>query len=146
MSKLKKLLYIALLMAMPGTALAAEIPDTQGNRLALARQYFDLIPMKGMVTDIVKESAKNLPSKEQASLLVEVTKMFRMDVLESVAIASLARHLTVKELQAFIDFYRLPEGQSAMKKMPLYMADVMPTLQSEMMRIDAELRRQSGNK
>jgi len=37
-------------------------------------------------------------------------------------------------LNALADFYESPEGNSAMKKMGEYMADVMPTLQEEMVR------------
>jgi hypothetical protein len=125
---------------------AADIPDTHGNRLAAAGRYLDAVPMKDMMRDMVTESAKNLPENVRPSFVQFMTKTIRVDVMERTALASMAQHFTVKELNALADFYGSPEGRSAMKKFGAYMADVMPVIQQEMLRAQKQLESQSRQK
>lgn len=125
---------------------AADIPDTHGNRLVAARHYLEAVPMKDMMRDMVMESAKNLPEKVRPAYVQFMTKAIRVDVMEGAALASMAQHFTVKELNAIADFYGSAEGRSAMKKFGAYMADVMPVIQQEMLRAQKQLENQSHQK
>lgn len=125
---------------------AADIPDTHGNRLAAARHYLEAVPMKDMMRDMVMESAKNLPENVRPAYVQFMTKAIRVDVMEGAALASMAQHFTVKELNALADFYGSAEGRSAMKKFGAYMADVMPMIQQEMLHAQKQLENQSHQK
>jgi len=113
---------------------ASGLPDTHGNRLVAARKYLEVAPMKEMSRDMIAETAKNLPANIRQQYIQYMTQFIRVDVLESTALASMAKHFTLKELNALANFYGSPEGRSAMKKFGVYMGDVMPVIQQEMMR------------
>lgn len=124
-------------------AFTAEIPDTHGNRLVAARAYLEIVPMREMIRDITFESAKNLPESVRSTYIEYMTTTVRAEVLESVALASMAQHFTVGELQALAAFYGSPLGRSAMKKFGAYTADLMPVIQQEMLRAKQRLESQS---
>ncbi len=115
-------------------ALAEELPDTPGNRLAAAERYLEVVPMDEMIADSVKKTSMNLPENQRRAYVNFMTQSVRVDVFGRAAVASMARHFTVRELNALADFYGSPEGRSVMKKFGDYMADIMPVLQQELQR------------
>lgn len=112
----------------------AEVPDTHGNRIAMAERYLATVSMKDMMRDMTLESAKNFQEGVRQDYIRFMNSTIRVEVLERAALASLARHFTVGELRALATFYGSPEGKSTMKKMGVYMADLMPVLTQEMQR------------
>lgn len=146
MRVIKTGLLVLLVSSLTGTAFAADIPDTHGNRLAAARSYLEIVSMKDMMRDTVFESAKNVPENVRPTYVQYMIKAVRVDVLESAALASMAKHFTVRELNALAAFYGSPEGRSSMKKFGVYMADVMPVIQQEMLRAQKQIENQSPQK
>jgi len=137
------LLTVLLANSFIRIAIAADTPDTYGNRLAAARSYLEIMPMKDMMRNMAAESAKNLPKNIRPSYIQYMTKTVRVEVLESASLASMAKHFTVRELKALTAFYGSPEGRSAIKKFGIYMADVTPVIQQEMLRAQQQLEYQS---
>lgn len=139
------IIFLALLVTVPLMANAGNIPDSYGNRLTAAERYLQVASMKDMMRAAIAETAKNLPEKVRRSYIGFMAKHIHVDVLERAALASMARHFTVDELNALADFYGSREGRSAMKKFGAYMADVMPVIQQEMIKaqtaIQADLER-----
>jgi hypothetical protein len=139
MKTIKLFLKIILLAAISASAYSSELPDTHGNRLVAARSYLEIASMKDMVRDMIAETAKNLPDNIRQPYIQYMTKSMRVEVLESIALASMAKHFTLKELNALAAFYGSPEGRSAMKKFGAYMGDVMPVIQQELMRAQQQV-------
>ena len=133
MKKLYCLMMIVFMAFSPLYSFASELPDTYGNRLVAARNYLEVASMKDMVRDMIAETAKNFPEDIRQQYIQYMTKFIRVDVLESTAMASMARHFTLKELNALAAFYGSPEGRSAMKKFGAYMGDLMPIIQQEVL-------------
>jgi hypothetical protein len=50
--------------------------------------------------------------------------------MKAVMTNALVTNFTAKELDALTAFYSSPEGKSIMTKMPVYMAQIMPYVQS----------------
>jgi hypothetical protein len=96
--------------------------------------------MKDMMRDTIVETAKNLPEKVRGAYVSLMNKHIRVEILERAALASMAKHFTVDELNALADFYGSNEGRSAMKKFGAYMGDVMPVIQQEMGRAQMEIK------
>jgi hypothetical protein len=48
-------------------------------------------------------------------------------------------------LKALADFYGSPVGKSAMQKFGAYMADIMPTMEAEIMKAQAKLNQSLPN-
>jgi hypothetical protein len=62
------------------------------------------------------------------------------DVINNASIESMAKHFTIAELSALADFYELPVAKTAMQKMGVYMAEVMPVIQAEMLRAAGQVQ------
>ena len=123
---------IVLLFITGCTTLAP--PDTPEERAKAVESYFREISMRDLMTDMVKEVSKRMPPEQRDAFENTMLKNVRLEILETAAKESLARHLTVSEINAFTDFMRRPEGKSAMNKMKYYMADLMPVIQQELVR------------
>jgi hypothetical protein len=131
---MKRILMAIGILLICQLALAEELPDTPGNRLAAAERYLEVVPMDEMIADSVKKTSMNLPENQRRAYVNFMTQSVRVDVFGRAAVASMARHFTVRELNALADFYGSPEGRSVMKKFGDYMADIMPVLQQELQR------------
>ena len=129
------LLYFFINMPLPAFAL----DDTSENRLQQAERYMATTPPQEMMQDMASNMSMNLPPearKEFRDLLLEYVNI---NTLSDAMKASMVKAFTAEELSALADFYDLPIAKSAMQKMGVYMADVMPTVQSEVMRALAEM-------
>jgi hypothetical protein len=51
---------------------------------------------------------------------------------------AMVKHFTADELKALADFYGSPVGKSAMNKIGVYTADIMPAIQAEILKAQAE--------
>ena len=108
-----------------------QITDTlEARRLAVAR-YLQLVPMKTVMDETIQEVAKGLQSPQRENFLVYGKKL-DLAPIEKAASESLSKHFTLGEIRTLVAFMELPEGQSAMRKMKFYMADLMPVIQAEM--------------
>jgi hypothetical protein len=52
----------------------------------------------------------------------------------------MVKHFSIAELTALADFYELPVAKTAMLKMGVYMAEIMPVIQAEMLRAAGEVQ------
>lgn len=134
------LFLLGMIAVSPCVVIAGDLPDTYGNRLAAAERYLQVASMKDMMRDTIVETAKNLPEKVGVAYVSLMNKHIRVEILERAALASMAKHFTVDELNALADFYGSKEGRSAMKKFGAYMGDVMPVIQQEMGRAQMEIK------
>lgn len=125
------LVGLALGLVLVNPSFSAPQPDVKNQ---LINEYFSYVPMKAMMDEMTTEIAKQLPADKRRQFIDTMTNRVRVDVLEKAARQSLARHFTVAELQLFVDFIKHPEARSAMGKMKFYMADLMPVMQTELMR------------
>jgi Uncharacterized protein conserved in bacteria (DUF2059) len=66
--------------------------------------------------------------------------------LETLSKKSLATHLTVEALQAYVNFLEDPAGRSAMDKTKYFMVDLMPVMQGHMMEAMQEYQPTKGDK
>lgn len=141
-----KPLLIALLLSFSTLSFASEIPDTPANRKIAAERYMTVVSMENMMSDVITQSAKNIPEQQRSRFINLMTQYVRLDVLEREALSSMIKHFSVKELNALADFYGSPEGQSAVKKLGVFMADVTPLIQQEIFRAAKQLKADSAKK
>lgn len=141
-----KPLLIALLLSFSTLSFASEILDTPANRKIAAERYMTVVSMENMMSDVITQSAKNIPEQQRSRFINLMTQYVRLDVLEREALSSMIKHFSVKELNALADFYGSPEGQSAVKKLGVFMADVTPLIQQEIFRAAKQLKADSAKK
>jgi hypothetical protein len=89
--------------------------------------------------DMSKQMGKMMP-ESQRQKFQDTMKHIDYAAIEKAMKEAMLKHFTADELKALADFYSSPVGKSAMKKMGVYMADVMPAIQRETMKAMTKAR------
>jgi hypothetical protein len=130
-----KMILTSLLVLVVGPVWALD--DTPANREQEAARYLQVTPPKEMMSDMAEQMAKNVPQDQRDSFKALLMKHLDMAALTKAIKDAMIKNFTADELKALADFYGSPVGKSAMKKFGAYMADVMPSVQSEVMKAQA---------
>ena len=128
----RHILFLALLPVClsAAPAVAGDLPDTPANRYLAAEAYLKLYSLDTMIDDTTEEILKvMLPQYHETFRETMKLLMDRIN-LEELIIISLVKHFTVKEINAMTEFYGSPEGQSIIKKIPIYMKEIIPPMMS----------------
>jgi hypothetical protein len=139
MSKIGMVAALVLVMLAGSVWAIDDIPE---NRSKEADRYMAATPPKEMFQDAAEQMAKNLPVKQRREFKNLMTKHLDIPALEKTMKEGMIKHLTADELKALADFYGSPVGKSAMKKFGVYMAEVMPSIQAEIMKALAKANRE----
>jgi hypothetical protein len=125
----KFILAISIVGCLSSQIFAVE--DTPENRAAQADRYLAVAPPKELMDNMVQRVSQNMPESSRGQFVDALTKNLNMEVITKAMKDALIKTFTADELSAFADFYGSPNGKSAMSKLGLYMAAVMPTIQQE---------------
>ncbi|MGZ4993542.1 MAG: DUF2059 domain-containing protein [Methylobacter sp.] len=142
MKTTSKIAIFSAFLLITACDLGREVVDTPEARSELADEYFKLVSFNELIKDAATEIASKLPAEQRLDFIELMTKEVRLDLLETVAKQSLTKHMTAQELNTFVEFMQKPEGKSAMSKMKLYIADIMPVMQDEITRAMAKQQKQ----
>lgn len=143
---MKKFTLAALLLCLYSTPLfAADADDTPAARRREAERYLQTTPPKEMFANLAEKTAMNMPPADRQKFKETLTSALDIDALTRAMLDAMVKHFTVQELKALADFYGSPVGKSAMAKFGDYMADVMPTIQAEMMKAQAKANQAAPN-
>ena len=126
-------------------ALAFSAPDTPETRRKEAERYLQATPPKALFEDMADKMSANLPPEQRDQFKKLMTSQLDIAALTKAMIDSMVKHFTTEELKALADFYGSPVGKSAMQKFGVYMADIMPTIESEIMKAQAKLNQSLPN-
>ena len=111
-----------------GPALAEDLPDTPANRYLAAEAYLKIHPLDAMLDEITGEILKVMPQQYHEEFRRTMKEYMDRLNLEELTLNAVVKHFTVKEINALMEFYGSPEGRSIMKKMPVYMKEIMPAI------------------
>jgi hypothetical protein len=128
---------LVLTICLQATSLIAAT-DTPETRAREAERYLQATPPKAMFEDMADKMAMNLPPEQRAQYKQLLTQQLDMAALTTAITNAMVKHFTTDELKALADFYGSPIGKSAMQKFGAYMADVMPSIQAELMKAQAK--------
>jgi len=130
---------IAVLLTFTLTiSVALAATDTPETRRKEAERYLQATPPKAMFEDMADKMAANLPPDQREAFKQMMTTQLDINALTKAMLDSMVKHFTTEELKALADFYGSPVGKSAMQKFGAYMAEVMPTIQAEIMKAQAK--------
>jgi len=124
----KILLLVSLALAASGFA----IEDTPENRAREADRYLVATPPKETFADMAEQVSRNIPPDQRDMFKAVLTKHLDLDALTKAMKGGMVKNFSADELRALADFYGSPLGKSAMKKFGVYMAELMPAIQTEM--------------
>ncbi len=114
--------------------------DSPELRAKAAERYLKSVPMATMLDDAFASVAQQMPADQREKFLKDMRSIVRVEFLEAVSKEKMVKVFTAEELNAIAAFYESKEGASAMKKFGVYMAEIMPVMQKEMIQAMAKLR------
>jgi hypothetical protein len=119
--------------------------DTPETRRHEAERYLQATPPKALFEDIADKMAANLPPDQRDQFKRMMATQLDIAALTKAMTDAMVKHFTTEELKALADFYGSAVGKSAMQKFGAYMADIMPTMQAEIMKAQAKLNQSLPN-
>lgn len=134
------IILVAATIAPPGSAGAAD--DTAG-REAAARRYLEVQPIAELLDQMAEQMSGTMGPRVRAQF-EELMREFDKKLLEDAVIKSMTKNFTVTEIEALTRFYASPEGKSVMRKMGVYMADVLPVIQAQMTAAAERIRQRAA--
>lgn len=137
---MKKLVLIAMMVLVSSTAFAVQ--DTAENRTREADRYLSVSSPREMFQDVAEQLALNLPPEQREQFKSILTRHLDIEAVTKSMKDSMVKVFTADELAALADFYGSPVGISAMKKMGVYMGELMPTIQAEALKAIAKANRE----
>ena len=139
---MKQLITAMLLLAI-SAQMAFALDDTPDNREREAVRYMLASPLSEMMADMSQQLAMNLPPDRRKAFKDLMTRHLDLIAVEKAMKAALIKHFTADELSALADFYGSESGKSAMKHFGVYMADVMPVIQAEVIKAQTKANREA---
>src|SRR6058998_472085 len=134
----KQTFTLTILALFISCGLAFSAPDTPETRRHEAERYLQATPPKSLFEDMADKMAANLPPDQRDQFRKLMTSQLDIAALTKAMTDAMVKHFTTEELKALADFYGSPVGKSAMQKFGAYMADIMPAIQSEMMKAQSK--------
>lgn len=134
------LVMLVLVGATASAQAPATTPDTPENRRSAALRYMGTVPTEPILADMIAELAKRVPDDKRAQFVELMRKGVPLDRIDALTLTSLVKHFTVAELDALTAFYGSPEGKSVMKKFGVYMGEMLPAIQAEVLRALQQVR------
>lgn len=108
------------------------LANTPENRQLQAERYLQVNSANDIFQDIAERTQHALPETERQPFIDMMTKHLDLETLNATMKQSLIKHFSAEEIAVLADFYSQPAAKSAMSKMGIYMADVIPVVQAEM--------------
>jgi hypothetical protein len=139
-TKLLLICYCCCALALP----AFGIDDTPENRAKEADRYLEAAAPKEMLDEMTTQIAVAVPDAEKARFKELLTKHFNYESFTKSMKDAMVRHFTATELAALADFYSSEVGKSAMKKMGAYTAEIMPLVQTEILKAQQKAMNDQG--
>ena len=92
--------------------------------------YLEVASIDEMMNQMILEIIKQIPEDKRDIFVTIWKNLFDKNELKSMMSNTICRTFSLEEINALTAFYASPEGKSVMKKMPKYMAELMPYLQA----------------
>ena len=125
---LASFLFVALIGKVPA------IDDTPENRAKQADAYLQFVPAKELVDNMTEKLASTVPEAQRDMFKSMMTKHLDLSALVDAEKAALVKVFTAGEIEAMKNFYGSAEGKSVLKKMSTYMGEIMPAIQSQLIK------------
>ena len=142
---MKVIQTLAVITILLFSASSFAIDDTPENRMVQVKRYLAAMPPDELFRDMAKNVSMNFPPTERSAFREFMTEYVDINALSEAMVTSMIKHFTADELKALADFYGSPVGQSAISKFGIYMAEVMPVIESEITRAVEEFQKANAS-
>jgi len=125
--------------AAPASAAASSEAATE--KAAAAERLLNANNPREVMSDMAQKIAGQLPPDKRERYVDLMTSQDLVGRLREKSKTAMMKHFTADEMNALAEFYEKPLARSAMQKMGTYMADLLPFIQAETLRVVRELNR-----
>jgi hypothetical protein len=122
---------LGLVLIMP-----ARPADAQSDRRAAAEAYARVVDYSLLIEKAATRRAAELPAAEREAFIAFITREVDFDMTRFYAISAMVDLFEASELRALASFAALPEGRSALAKLPALGAVLNPIIDRQIQ--DAE--------
>jgi len=118
----------------------AQSPDTPAARRDAALKYLAAVPSDAMVDEMIDALAKRMPAARRDEFVRLMKKITPLDKIKALTLEGMVKHFTVAAIDALTRFYGSAEGKAILKKFGVYMGEILPGIQAEVLRALQEVR------
>src|SRR3954451_7839552 len=136
---MKQKLFVLLVLILSAWSPIFSATDTPETRRKEAERYLQVSPPKALFQDMTDKMAANVPADQREKFKELMNTEVDVAALSQAMTDAMVKNFTTDELKALADFYGSPVGKSAMQKFGTYMADIMPAMQTEIMKAAAKM-------
>ena len=133
----KVLLIFMLSLCLPASSWAG---DATTERQAAAKRYLATVDLNQMLSNTAHQVSRQIPEQARQPFIKAMEESDTTALKASMQNA-LVSVFTTKELNALADFYGSGPGKSAMEKLPKYMAQITPIIQSHTVEVLKNLKK-----
>lgn len=126
-------LLLALCLAVSGCS-GNDGPDNPDTRRLAALRYHQAFPMEQMIDELTTQLAMQAPAEARDNVKRMMFEGIDFKRIRDLSIELMIKHFSTAEINGLTDFYSSPAGRAVMRKMPMFNAELMPVIQTEMMR------------
>jgi hypothetical protein len=105
--------------------------DAQGDRRSAAEAYARVVDYRLLIEKAAAREAAELPASERAAFIAFITREVDFDMTRFYAISAMVDLFEASELQALASFAAMPEGRSALAKLPALGAVLNPIVERQ---------------
>ncbi len=135
MMMIRAALAVTLALGLVGPPFAgeAQVTDTADARRDAALKYLASVPTDTIVDDMTNELAKQIPATRRDEFVRLMKKVIPLDRIKALTVDAMVKHFTVPEIEAMTKFYGSVEGKAIMRKSGVYMGEILPRIQAEVL-------------
>lgn len=108
--------------------------DTLKARHDAALRYMEAVSISKLLDETLVELAKQLPEDRREYIIIETKKLVNVPLLKKSMLEGLVKVYTAEEMNALADFYGSDVGKRVMAKYSMFVVEVMPIIQQEIIR------------
>ena len=136
----KQIFALAVLTLCTSSTFVLGAADTPETRRREAERYLQATPPKACLRTWPTTWLRTFRRQSERNSNKRLTSQLDIPALTKAMTDAMVKNFTTDELKALADFYGSPVGKSAMQKFGAYMADLMPTMQAEIMKAQAKAK------
>jgi hypothetical protein len=101
-------------------------PEMIAKKADLAREMHQIRPTRVQVDAAVEQAAKGMPDEQRRAFISAMKTVLNYNAIEKISIDAMVETFTLSELQAMVNYHKMPEAKSISEKMPNWAMKVQP--------------------
>ena len=101
-------------------------PEMIAKKADLAREMHQIRPTRVQVDAAVEQAAKGMDEQQRRAFISAMKTVLNYNAIEKISVDAMVETFTLSELQAMVNYHKMPEAKSISEKMPNWAMKVQP--------------------